>query len=220
MSEDYKIVLADDHVILRHGIKQMIDEVDGLKVVGEAGDGAELLKLLQKVSPDLIILDISMPKLRGLEAALEIKMLWPHIRIMILTMHKSTQYLHHSIAAGAHGFLLKEDAPREVFSAIETIRQGQYYISPLMLKDMTGEMVQAYRSGRYSVQFEPLTLREREVLKLIAEEKSNKEISDILNISLYTVQRHRASIKQKLNINRTAGLVKYAIRKGYVTPDS
>ena len=149
MSEDYKIVLADDHVILRHGIKQMIDEVDGLKVVGEAGDGAELLKLLQKVSPDLIILDISMPKLRGLEAALEIKMLWPHIRIMILTMHKSTQYLHHSIAAGAHGFLLKEDAPREVFSAIETIRNGAIiYISPLMLKDLTGDMIRAYRTGR------------------------------------------------------------------------
>lgn len=217
---DYKIILADDHVLLRHGIRQMIEEVDGLRVIGEAGDGAELLQMLHQVTPDMIILDISMPKLRGIEAAIEIKVIYPDVKIMILTMHKNAQYLHYAFSSGVEGYLLKEDAPKEVFSAIETIRNGDFYISPLMLKDLTGDMIRAYRTGKYAVQFEPLTPRERQVIKLIAEEKSNKEISDILSISLYTVQRHRAAIKSKLNIRNTAGLVKYAIRRGYTTPDS
>lgn len=216
---DYKIVLADDHVILRHGIKQMIDEADGLRVAGEAGDGAELLKLLKTIEPDMIVLDITMPNMRGLEAAAEIKMSYPRIKIMILTMHKSTQYLHSAFASGAEGYLLKEDAPLEVFNAIETMRQGNYYISPLLLNELTEEMAQAYKTGQNPFQREPLTARERQVLKLIAEEKSNRGISEILNISPFTVQRHRASIKNKLNIRTTAGLVKYAIRKGYTTSD-
>lgn len=216
----YRIVLADDHVILRHGIKKIIEGVADLEVVGEASDGIELLKFLHTLTPDMIILDITMPKLRGIEAAIEIKMIYPEIKILILTMHKSTQYLHHSLAAGAEGYLLKEDAPKEIFFAIDTIRQGKIYISPLLYAELTSEMAQAYKTGRYAVLSEPLTLREREVLKLIAEEKSNKEIADVLVISIRTVQTHRASIKRKLNIRKTAGLVKYAIRKGYTTPTS
>ncbi|PLX90696.1 MAG: DNA-binding response regulator [Desulfuromonas sp.] len=212
----YKVVLADDHIMLRHGIRSIIENVQGFEVVGEANDGAELITLLHKVTPDLVVLDISMPKIRGIEAAGEIKIIFPEIKILILTMHKSGQYLHHALAAGVDGYLLKGDAPKEIFTAIDTIRQGRKYISPLLSSELTDEMAKAYQTGQFKIMANPLTLREREVLKLIAEEKSNKEIAELLNISLRTVHHHRASLMQKLNIRKTAGLVRYAIEKGYV----
>ncbi len=214
----YNIILADDHTLLRHGIRQIIEKDEGIKVIAEAGDGLELLKLLATQKPDMIVLDIAMPKLRGIEAAIEIKMLHPGIKILILSMHKSLQYLHHALSAGVDGYLLKEDAPRELATAIHTIRSNDTYISPLMSKDLNNEIAHSYRTGKSATPFEPLTLREREVLKLIAEEKSNKDIAELLNISLPTVKHHRAAIKKKLNIRKTAGLVKYAIRKGLTTP--
>ncbi|MDT8420310.1 MAG: response regulator transcription factor [Desulfuromonadales bacterium] len=213
---DYKVMLADDHVMLRHGIRSIIESVDGFQVVGEANDGAELISLLHKHTPDLVVLDISMPKIRGIEAAGEIKIIFPEVKILILTMHKSGQYLHHALSAGVDGYLLKEDAPKEIFTAIETIRKGRKYISPLLSSELTDEMARAYQTGQFKIMSNPLTLREREVLKLIAEEKSNQDIADLLNISLRTVHHHRASLMQKLNIKKTAGLVRYAIEKGYV----
>lgn len=216
--EIYRIILADDHKLLRHGIKQIIEKNDAFKVVAEAGDGLELLKLLNGTAADLIVLDIAMPRLRGIEAAIEIKMLYPEMKILILSMHKSLQYLHHALSAGVDGYLLKEDAPRELSSAIGTIRDGDTYISPLMSKELNNEIAQSYRTGKSSTPFEPLTLRERQVLQLIAEEKANKDIAELLSISLATVKHHRAAIKKKLNIRKTAGLVKYAIRKGLTTP--
>ncbi len=216
----YRIIIADDHVILRHGIRSIIEGCDDLQVVGDTGDGVELLKLVSRQSPDLVLLDITMPRLRGIEAAIEIKMIYPEIKILILTMHNSMQYLHHALSAGVDGYLLKQDAPREIFSAIQIIREGKIYVSPHLSDRLTKEMAQAYRTGKYNIEHEPLTLREREVLTLIAEEKTNGEIGDLLAISLRTVQHHRAAIKRKLNIRKTAGLVKYAIRKGYTTSDT
>ena len=214
----YRIILADDHSLLRHGIRQILEKKEELAVVGEASDGLELLRLLAKTeTPDLILLDIAMPNLRGIEAAIEIKMVYPTVKILILSMHKSLIYLHHALSAGVDGYLLKEDAPRELHSAIEAIRRGDTYISPLIQKELANDIAQSYKTGRKGDGFEPLTVREREVLKLIAEEKSNQEIADLLHISLTTVKHHRAAIKKKLDIRKTAGLVKYAIRKGYTT---
>lgn len=213
---DYRIILADDHVILRHGMKSIIDGIAGLTVIGEADDGAELLRMLHGKAPDLVILDIAMPKIRGLEAAAEIKMNFPTVKILILTMHKSGQYLHHALSAGVDGYLLKEDAPREIFKAIETIRYGKKYISPLLSEELTEEMARAYQTGQFKILADPLTLREREVAKLIAEGKSNKDVADLLNISLRTVHHHRASLMQKLNLRNTAELVRYAIEKSYI----
>ncbi|WDP88464.1 MAG: response regulator transcription factor [Desulfobacter sp.] len=213
------IILADDHKLLRHGIRQILEKQENLLVIGEAGDGLELLRLLTQKTPDMILLDIAMPNLRGIEAAIEIKMLYPGIKILILSMHKSLQYVHHALSAGADGYLLKEDAPRELVKAIDTVKNGDTYISPLIQKELTNDLAQSYRSGGKSASFEPLTVREREVLKLIAEEKSNQDIADLLNISVATVKHHRAAIKKKLDIRKTAGLVKYAIRKGYTTFD-
>ncbi len=215
----YTLILADDHNLLRHGIRQILEKQGSLSVIGEAGDGLELLRLLTTKTPDMILLDIAMPNLRGIEAAIEIKMLYPGIKILILSMHKSLQYVHHALSAGADGYLLKEDAPRELVSAIETIQNNDTYISPLIQKELTNDLAQSYRSGASSTPFEPLTVREREVLKLIAEEKSNQDIAELLSISIATVKHHRAAIKKKLDIRKTAGLVKYAIRKGYTTAE-
>ncbi|MCP4718406.1 MAG: response regulator transcription factor [Desulfobacteraceae bacterium] len=215
----YTLILADDHNLLRHGIRQILEKQGTLSVIGEAGDGLELLRLLTAKTPDMILLDIAMPNLRGIEAAIEIKMLYPGIKILILSMHKSLQYVHHALSAGADGYLLKEDAPRELVSAIETIQNNDIYISPLIQKELTNDLAQSYRTGEKLTSFEPLTVREREVLKLIAEEKSNQDIAELLNISIATVKHHRATIKKKLDIRKTAGLVKYAIRKGYTTAE-
>jgi len=212
----YRIVLADDHIILRQGIKRIIGEVVDLEVVGEASDGLELLNLLKKLTPHMVILDISMPNLRGIEATREVKMICPDVKVLILTMHKNKEYLYHAIFAGAEGYLLKEDADTELFSAIETIRQGRVYISPLLSGELTDDLLQICR-GDGKPPFERLTTREREVLKLIAEGKSNKEIADLLFISVRTVEHHRANIMKKLSLKKTADVVKYAVRKGYTS---
>ncbi|MBA3037437.1 MAG: response regulator transcription factor [Desulfobacterium sp.] len=213
-------MLADDHVMFRQGIKNILEKDKGLEVIGEAGDGLKLLELLNKATPDMIILDISMPNLRGIEATHEIKMILPEVKVLILSMHKDKEFVYSAISAGAEGYLLKEDADTELFAAIEKIRQEGRYISPLLLGDLTDELFQAHHKGQLTPQYEPLTTREREVLKFIAEGISNKEIADLLFISVRTVENHRANIMRKLNIKSTANLIKYAIRKGYTSSSS
>jgi DNA-binding NarL/FixJ family response regulator len=215
--EPFRIVLADDHILVRQGLRRILEEMADLEVIGEAGDGLELLKLLEKITPQIILLDISMPNLRGMEAIREIKALAPETKILILTMHKDKEYLYQAVSAGANGYLLKEDADTELSTAIETIRRGKVYISPLLSGDLAGDWAQTYR-GKSKIPYEPdnLTTREREVLKMIAEGKSSKEIADLLFISVRTVERHRANLMDKLSLKKTADLVKYAIQKGYV----
>ena len=213
----YCIVLADDHVMIRQGLKKILSEIAALEVIGEAGNGLELLNLLNRLTPHLVILDISMPNLRGIEAIREIKGIHPDTKVLILTMHKDKEYLHQAISAGAEGYLLKEDADMELFSAIEKIRQGKIYVSPNLSEDLTDDWAQIRRGDRKpSSGLEQLTVREREVLKLIAEGKSSREIADLLFISARTVERHRANMMEKLNMKKTADLVKYAIQKGYL----
>jgi DNA-binding NarL/FixJ family response regulator len=215
-NESYRIVLADDHVIFRQGIKGLIDSRPELAVVGEASDGLELINLLQRgLQTDMVILDISMPNLRGIEATHEIKCINPNIRVLVLTMHKSKEYLYHSISAGAQGYLLKEDSEVELFSAIDALRNGEIFVSKLLTQEITEDLSHIYR-GNGHLPSDPLTPREREVLKLIAEGKSNKDIADLLFISIRTVENHRANIMNKLKIKKTVDLIRYAIQKGYV----
>ncbi|MCJ7600984.1 MAG: response regulator transcription factor [Desulfobulbaceae bacterium] len=218
MVTPYRIVLADDHAMFRQGIKNILETVEGLEVVGEASDGLMLLDLLRQGTPDMVILDISMPNLRGLEATREIKMISTDVKVLILTMHKDKDYVYSALSAGAEGYLLKEDADTELFAAIEKIRNNGCYISPLLSGEFAFDMVQASHKGELSSLSDPLTIREREVLKLIAEGISNKETADLLYISIRTVENHRANIMRKLNIKQTANLVKYAINKGYILP--
>jgi DNA-binding NarL/FixJ family response regulator len=219
MQSPFKILLADDHVMFRRGIRSLIQGMHNVEVVGEAGDGLELLRLLKDINPHLVIMDISMPNLRGLEATREIKIANPEVKVLILTMHKDREYLYHALTAGAEGFLLKEDADGELISAIETLRKGGTFISPLLSAQMADIFVDKFRAGGEPLMApeEPLTVRERQIVKLIAEGKSSKEVGELLYISSRTVQHHRANIMRKLNIKKTADLVKYAIQKGYIT---
>jgi len=222
MANPFKILLADDHVMFRRGIRSLIQRMENVEVVGEAGDGFELLRLLKEVQPHLVIVDISMPNLRGLEATREVKILDPGVKVLVLSMHKEREYLYHALTAGAEGYLLKEDADGELISAIDTLRRGGTFISPLLSNQMADIFVdkcQAKGESRMLVG-EPLTIREREIVKLIAEGKSSKEIGELLFISSRTVQHHRANIMRKLSLKKTADLVKYAIQKGYVTPSA
>lgn len=212
----YHIVLADDHIMLRQGIKRMIEEVVDLKVVGEASDGLQLLNLLKKMTAHLVILDISMPNLRGIEATYELKRMSVEMKVLILTMYKDKELLYDCISAGADGYLLKEDTDTELFSAIKEIRQGGIYISPKLTGELTNDWVIACRRN-LKPPFERLTTREREVLKLIAEGKSSREIADLLFISIRTAENHRANIMSKLGMRKAADLVRYAIREGYTS---
>ena len=213
----YSIILADDHVLVRQGLRRILEGMPELEVVGEANDGLELLTLLGHLVPDIVILDIFMPNLRGIEAIYEIKKIRPEVNILILTMHKDKEYLYLALSAGAKGYLLKEDADKELFSAIEKVRQGKTYISPHFSEEIVDDLVQVGRGEAKTVfEVDPLTPREREVLKLIAEGKSSKEIAQLLFISVPTANNHRANIMGKLGLNKATDLVKYAIRKGYV----
>jgi DNA-binding NarL/FixJ family response regulator len=211
----YRIVLADDHIILRQGVKKIIEEHGDLQVIGEAIDGFELLDLLKISIPDMVILDISMPNLGGIEVAKEIKNLYSAVKILILTMHKKMEYVYAVLSAGVEGYLLKQDTELELFTAIETIRLGKTYVSSCFTSSMTEDLIQ-YHLGERKESSEHLTTREKEVLKLIAEGKSSKEIASLLFISVYTVNNHRANIIKKLKLKRTADLVRYAIDKGYI----
>ena len=212
----YRIVLADDHVLFRKGIKRILEEAEDLTIVGEASDGFELLELIRRITTHMVILDISMPNLGGVEATKEIKRTHRDVKVLILTMHKNMEYLYNVISAGADGYMLKEDADSELFSAIETIRQEETYISPLLANEVKDNLIQIYR-GKSQHPYENLSTRERQIVKLISEGKSTKEIADLLFISVRTVEHHRANIMEKLNIKKIADLIKYAIRKGYTT---
>jgi DNA-binding NarL/FixJ family response regulator len=207
--DPYTIILADDHAMLREGIRKIIERIEDARISGEANDGLELLELLKKSSPNLIILDISMPNLRGLEAIREIRKTYPKVKILVLTMHKKKEFLRQALLDGADGFLLKEDAGSELIRAVQTLRKGGKYLSPLLANVLTSLAVEEENP-------EVLTMREREVLKLLVEGKRTIEIAAALYISPHTVRRHRSNIMEKLNIKNLADLVKYAISQSYI----
>ncbi len=213
----YRIILADDHAMLRQGIRGIIGESEDVEISGEARDGAELLEMLETAPADMVILDISMPGIGGIEATRKIKESHPDIKILILSMHKDKEYLYHALAAGADGYLLKEDTGSELFAAIEAVREGTVYLSTLFSKEIAEDLISFHR-GEGPPPLDSLTNREREVLSLVAEGKTSKEIAEQLYISVRTVEHHRASITKKLDAGNVADLVKYAIRKGYTTP--
>jgi DNA-binding NarL/FixJ family response regulator len=206
------IMLADDHVMFRKGVKRIIEETPTMKVVGEANDGLELLRLLKAQEPKLVILDIAMPHLRGLEATREIKKLYPQVKVILLTMHRSKEFIQQALEAGAEGFLLKEDADFDLLRAIEAVREGKKFISPLLATEMA-ELAMRDKPA----DTDPLTSREKTIVKLLTEGKTPKEIADVLYISVFTVRRHRDNIMRKLNLKRLADLIRYALSRGITT---
>ncbi len=210
-----KIVLADDHAMLRQGIKKIIEEKDNLEVVGEVSDGLELIDFLNNNRANLVLLDISMPNVRGIEAINEVRRAQPGVKVLMLTMHNNKEYLYAAIAAGADGYLLKENSYDELLSAIDQVMLGETYISSTLAADFSEDLMKFYRKNK-KLPFEHLTNREREVLKMVAEGNTSREIGDLLYISLRTVEHHRANIMRKMKFRSVADLIKYALDKGYV----
>jgi DNA-binding NarL/FixJ family response regulator len=209
----YNIVLADDHAMFREGVRKILERGGEVVISEEVNDGLELLEYLKKSCPDLVILDISMPNLRGLEAIREIRRSYPAVKVLVLTMHRKKEFIRQALADGAVGFLLKEDAGGELIRAVQTIRNGGKYISPLLAADMTSLVLEMEGTT-------PLTTREREVLKLLAEGKKTEEIAQALYISPNTVRRHRYNIMEKLNLKTMTDLLKYAISQNYIMDPS
>ena len=212
----YRIVLADAHQLFRQGLKKIIKEKKDLKVVGEVSDGLELRGFLKKApSPDMVVMEIAMPDLKGIKAIREAKLISPHVKVLILTMHKNPEYLRHSLEAGADGYLLKEAPGRELFSAIQKIRKGKIYVSQTLAGEMPKKPGKR-RVGDISPD-DRLTPRERGLLKLISEGKSNREMAGLLSLSVRTVEFHRSTLMKKLGIQGAAKLTKYALLKGYTS---
>ena len=210
-----RIVLADDHAMLRQGIKKIVEEEDNLEVVGEVSDGLELIDFLNNNRANLVLLDISMPNVRGIEAINEVRRAQPGVKVLMLTMHNNKEYLYAAISAGADGYLLKENSHDELLSAIDQVMLGETYISSTLAADFSEDLMKFYRKNK-KLPFEHLTNREREVLKMVAEGNTSREIGDLLYISLRTVEHHRANIMRKMKFRSVADLIKYALDKGYV----
>jgi len=216
--QNRRIFIADDHVLVREGLKLLIGNRPGFEIAGEAGDGLELLSLLKRSpAPDAVILDISMPKLRGIEAIREIRYIHPEMRVLVLTMHKDEDFLCQAFLAGADGYLLKEDVTEELFDALGAVLNGEVYISPLLGVELKNAWIKTYRGQKGLPAVDLLSTREKEVLKLVAEGESSKEIADHLCISVRTVDHHRARIMEKLHLKGTADLIRYALTKGYLS---
>jgi DNA-binding NarL/FixJ family response regulator len=214
----YKILLADDHVLIRHGIKNIIMRDATLELLGEVSDGEELMKFLLKEVPDLLILDISMPKVSGLEAIALVKKKYPEIKVLMLTMHKNKQYFYHSMASGADGYLMKDDSDEELLVAIEKIRDGKTYLSPMLSDDFASDVLSAHRNQETSP-FQGITKREEEVLKLVVEGHTSRVMAEKLCLSPRTVDHHRSKLLKKFKMKNTVDLVNYAIRHGFVSSD-
>jgi len=208
------IILVDDHVLIREGLSQLLLTFENVNVVGEASDGYEAIKLAEKLKPDIMIVDISMPKLRGVEAIKEIKRVSPLTRILVLSMHDREEYIKQSLKNGASGYILKNSASEELKSALKFVLKGQIYLSPAISKSIVSNWLSESIAGGGKKDREGLlTNREREVLKLLAEGYRNKEIANLLHVSVKTIETHRYRIMEKLELQNFAALVKYAIKE-------
>ncbi len=216
--KEYRIIIADDHVLICHGIKNIIKTDETLRVVGEASSGEELLALLETAEVDLIILDISMPGIGGMAAIGMVKSKYPWIKILMLTMYKNKQYFYNAMAAGADGYLMKDDSDDELLVAIAKVLSGKSYISPNMAEDFADDVISMYRNEKRSP-FQELTKREKEILQLVVKGFTSKQMAEILNLSQRTIDHHRSNLLRKFNRKNTVEMVNYAVRNGFVSPE-
>lgn len=212
-----RVLLVDDHKLVCAGMRLLLEGLQGVQVVAEAHDGREALALMKVHHPDLVLMDIAMKGLNGLEATAQVKREFPEIRVIILSMYSSEEHVLQGLRAGASGYLLKDSATQELEQAVRTVMRGEIYLSPPVSKQVIGDYVQRVSHGPKST--EDLTHRQREILQLIAEGHSTKEIAHRLELSVKTVETHRAQLMRRLGIYDIAGLVRCAIRMGLITPD-
>ena len=211
-----RVLLADDHALVRAGMRSLLRDIEGVEVVGEAADGAQALALAERERPDVVLLDIAMKGMNGLEAAARFRELHPGIKVIILSMHASEEYVLQALRAGAAAYLIKDSATAELELALRSVMRGETYLSPAISRQVVEGYVQRVGAGAGE---NPLTPRQREVLKRIAEGRSTKEIAFDLGLSVKTVETHRAQIMERVGIRDVAGLVRYAMRTGLVPPE-
>ena len=219
MSQKVRIVIAEDHTILREGLKLLLSSSSDFEIIGEAEDGQEAIRCVEKFKPDLILMDLSMPRMNGMDAIKEIKKRFSETKILVLTVHKTEEYILATLKAGADGYVLKDATHTELMIAVKNVLSGKHYISP----GISEKVIEGYLEGRKTLKtrtsWETLTQREREILKLIAEGYKNKEIADYLCISPKTVEKHRANLMEKLDLHNVQALTTFAIEKGLVTKE-
>ena len=220
MEEILKILLVDDHTIVRQGLKALLEAQSGFIIVGEAENGREAVKKAQELNPDIVIMDIAMPVLNGLEATRQIKRALPDTSVLALTMYNDEEYVFQILKSGASGYLIKETAANELIAAILSIKSGNPFFSPSISRKIMESYLNEDEDKKGKGETDKLTNREKEVLQLIAEGYTNNEIASLMGISVKTVETHRAHVMSKLNIHDVAGLIKYAIKKGLVVLDS
>jgi DNA-binding NarL/FixJ family response regulator len=212
-----RILLADDHMLVRQGLRKILEEQPDWEIVAEASDGREAVRQAIALEPDVVVLDIGMPLLNGIEATRQIARRFPTINILILSMHAQEAYVTQAMKAGARGYLLKDSADTELIRAVAAVASGKSFFSPVVAKVMLDDYVRHMTDKGIVDRFETLSEREREIFQLIAEAYSNKEIAEMLSVSPATVETHRAHILQKLDVHNTAELVLYAVRRGTVS---
>jgi two-component system response regulator NreC len=211
------ILLADDHTVMRSGLRALLERQSDFRVVAEAADGREAADLAEALCPDVVVADVAMPRLNGLDATQQITSRNPAIAVVILSMHSDESYVVRALRAGARGYLLKDSAEADLISAIRAVHDGKAFFSPVISKMLADDFLRQMGERGLTDSYELLTMREREVLQLIAEGKSNKEAAGLLNLSPYTVETHRANILEKLRLHGTPELILYAVRKGVIS---
>jgi DNA-binding NarL/FixJ family response regulator len=206
-----RILLADDHAVVRQGFKMILAEQPDMEIAGEAANGREAVELAEKIKPDVVVMDVAMPELNGIEATRRLAASAPHIRVLALSMHKDSVYVREILRAGARGYLLKDSPAQDLLAAVRAVAGGKGYLSPAV----SSAVLDDYRK-HVTDPIDLLTSREREVLQMLAEGKTNKEIATTLNLSVYTVDAHRGRIMEKLNVHSINELVRFAVRNGLI----
>ena len=211
-----RILLADDHIVMRTGLRALLERQPTLEVVGESENGRETIELVASLRPDVVVMDIGMPVLNGIEATKRIATEYPTTAVVILSMHADESYVMRALKAGARGYLLKDSAPSDLISAVQTVSQNKSFFSPKVSRILAEDYVRVLKQKGAVDSYDLLTSREREILQLLAEGRANKEVAAKLNISPYTVETHRSHILEKLNLHNPAELILYAVRKGII----
>ena len=214
MDKVQRVLIVDDHTLLRAGLRALLAQDPSIEIGGEAADGRDAIRAVGQLSPHLVLMDLTMPGMNGIEAVTEIKRRYPEVRVLVMTLHTSEDFIHASLRAGADGYILKDATHDELRVAIRSVLLGKTYLS----MDVSGKVVSGYLGGGKSASgssvFDTLTHREREILKLVAEGRPNKGIAEFLNLSVKTVEKHRSNLMSKLDVHNAAGLTAFAIEKG------